>query len=171
MLEPKQPYGTLSQVGGGVLGEGKPAGCVWGVLSRIVLRAWDSHVQGEGRDGRTPPAQDTCAGHGRIGSTQANLPAGDSRQGEGRQAAPISRPLPLPERRAPGGLLGRPESGCGQWGGWSDVAGVGREPAGECRGTGRAAEAEAVPGEADSSSLHSEGQRPREAVRHSGGRR
>jgi hypothetical protein len=57
-------------------------------------------------DGRMQPAQETCAGHGRIGSTQANLPAGDSRQGESRQAAPISGPVRVPERRARVGLLG-----------------------------------------------------------------
>jgi len=38
----------------------------WGVLSSIVLRAWESHVQGEGLDGSTQPAKETCAGH--VGS-------------------------------------------------------------------------------------------------------
>ena len=90
----------------------------------VVLRAWESHVHGEGRDGRTQPAQDTCAGHRRTGSTPANLPAGHSRPGESRQAAPMSGPVRVPERRAPAGLLGRPEQGRGQWGGWRDVARV-----------------------------------------------
>jgi hypothetical protein len=42
----------------------------------------ESHVHGEGRDGSTQPAQDTSAGHCRIGAPEANLPAGYSQQSE-----------------------------------------------------------------------------------------
>ena len=35
----------------------------WGVLSGIVLGAWESHVHGEGPDGSTQPAKETRAGH------------------------------------------------------------------------------------------------------------
>ena len=35
----------------------------WGVLSGIVLGAWESHAQGEGPDGSTQPAKETRAGH------------------------------------------------------------------------------------------------------------
>ena len=35
----------------------------WGVLSGIVLSAWESHVHGEGPDGSTQPAKETRAGH------------------------------------------------------------------------------------------------------------
>ena len=35
----------------------------WGVLSGIVLGAWESHAQGEGPDGSTQPAKETSAGH------------------------------------------------------------------------------------------------------------
>jgi hypothetical protein len=35
----------------------------WGVLSGIVLSAWESHVHGEGSDGSTQPAKETRAGH------------------------------------------------------------------------------------------------------------
>ncbi len=37
----------------------------WGVLSGIVLSAWESHVHGEGPDGSTQPAKETRAG--RVG--------------------------------------------------------------------------------------------------------
>ena len=47
------PSAPVQQGGGGVLSKGKPAGCQWGVLSRLGLGAWESHVHGEGRDGRT----------------------------------------------------------------------------------------------------------------------
>ena len=57
------------QVGGGVLAQGKPAISVWGVLSRIVLGGGESPSHGEGLDGSTSPAQDTDAGHRRIGHT------------------------------------------------------------------------------------------------------
>lgn len=35
----------------------------WGVLSGVVLGAWESHAQGEGPDGSTQPAKETRAGH------------------------------------------------------------------------------------------------------------
>ena len=35
----------------------------WGVLSGIVLGAWESHAHGEGPDGSTQPAKETRAGH------------------------------------------------------------------------------------------------------------
>ncbi len=41
------------QVGGEVLSKGKPAGCVWGVLSSVVLGGGESPLHGEGLDGST----------------------------------------------------------------------------------------------------------------------
>ena len=70
----------------------------WGVLSSIVLGAWESHVQGEGLDGSTQPAKETCAGHCWIGETQANLTAGNSNEGEDQQATPVSGSVWMPER-------------------------------------------------------------------------
>lgn len=40
----------------------------WGVLSGIVLSGWESQPHGEGPDGSTQPAKETCAGH--AGSEQ-----------------------------------------------------------------------------------------------------
>jgi hypothetical protein len=53
MPGPTRAHGTPGQAGGGVLSKGKPAACRGGVLSGIVLGAWESHVQGEGPDGST----------------------------------------------------------------------------------------------------------------------
>ena len=61
ILGSKQRQGKL-EGGGGLLSKGKPAGCPWGVLSGIVLGACESHVHGEGADGSTQPAKETCAG-------------------------------------------------------------------------------------------------------------
>ena len=52
-LEPKQACGSPEPAGGGLLSKGKPAVCRWGVLSGIVLGAWESHVHGKGPDGST----------------------------------------------------------------------------------------------------------------------
>ena len=46
--------------------KGKVTDGLWGILSGIVLRAWESHVHGEGPDGSTQPAKETCTGH--VGS-------------------------------------------------------------------------------------------------------
>jgi hypothetical protein len=51
------------QGGGGLLLQGKPAVCGWGVVSSVVLGAWESHVHGEGLDGSTQPAKETHPGH------------------------------------------------------------------------------------------------------------
>jgi hypothetical protein len=51
------------QGGGGVLLQGKPAGCGWGVVSSIVLRGGESPLQGEGLDGSTEPRKETHPGH------------------------------------------------------------------------------------------------------------
>ena len=41
--------------------------CPRGVLSGIVLRGWESQPHGEGPDGSTQPAKETCAGHAGSG--------------------------------------------------------------------------------------------------------
>src|SRR6266516_5075148 len=51
------------QAGGGVLSQGKPAGCGWGVVSSRVLGGGESPLQGEGLDGSTQPGKDTHPGH------------------------------------------------------------------------------------------------------------
>ena len=55
------------------VGRRKAAICLWGVLSGIVLRGWESQPhamarlrqcrQGKGPDGSTQPAKETRAGH------------------------------------------------------------------------------------------------------------
>jgi hypothetical protein len=69
-----------AQAGGGGLSQGKPTAGGGGVLSRRGLGGGESPRQGEGRDGSTQPAQATSAGHRWTGTTEANLPAGDSQQ-------------------------------------------------------------------------------------------
>jgi len=54
----------MGEAGGAVLSQGKPAGYGWGILSRLGLSGGESPRQGEGRDGRTEPAQATAAGRG-----------------------------------------------------------------------------------------------------------
>ena len=59
-----RPHGLLgNQAGAGVLSQGKPAVCGWGVVSSIVLRGGESPPQGEGLDGSTEPGKDTHPGH------------------------------------------------------------------------------------------------------------
>ena len=45
------------------VGRRKAVRCLWGVLSGIVLRGWESQPQGEGPDGSTQLAKETRAGH------------------------------------------------------------------------------------------------------------
>ena len=82
MLKPERQTCSGDEAGKEVLRKGKLAACLWGVLSSIVLRAWESHVQGEGLDGSTQPAKETCPGQSRTGTRQANLTAGNSNQGQ-----------------------------------------------------------------------------------------
>jgi hypothetical protein len=93
LLAPPRPEGTGRQAGGGGRGQGKPAGGVWGVFASSGRRAGARHGPGAGLDGRTPPAQDAGAGHGRLGSPPAHHPAGQRRPGDSRPAAPMSSPL------------------------------------------------------------------------------
>jgi hypothetical protein len=80
MLEPNLRCGKRVRQAEKYCKKGKPAVCVWGVVSRIVLGGGESPLHGEGLDGSTKSAKETCAGHCRIGGTQANLTAGNSKQ-------------------------------------------------------------------------------------------
>ena len=53
----------------GITVKGKALRMSWGVLSGIVLRAWESHVHGEGPDRSTQSAKETYAEHCRVGTT------------------------------------------------------------------------------------------------------
>src|SRR4029450_3239702 len=66
-----RPAVAHAQAGGGVLSQGKPTACGGGVLSRRVLSGGASPLHGEGRDGRTQPAQATAAGHWWTGGPEA----------------------------------------------------------------------------------------------------
>src|SRR5712691_12149833 len=57
------PTRSCFQAGGGVLSQGKPAGCGWGVVSSVVLGGGESPLQGEGLDGSTQPTKETHPGH------------------------------------------------------------------------------------------------------------
>src|SRR5512134_2117932 len=57
------PSRSCFQAGGGVLSQGKPAGCGWGVVSSVVLGGGESPLPGEGLDGSTQPTKATHPGH------------------------------------------------------------------------------------------------------------
>jgi hypothetical protein len=64
MLAPARRWGPWPEAGGAVLATGTPAGCAWGVVARVGLRAGESPSHGEGLDGSTEPGKDTHPGHG-----------------------------------------------------------------------------------------------------------
>jgi hypothetical protein len=160
-----------NQVGGGGLSQGKPAACPWGGFSRRVLGGGESPRHGDGRDGRTQPAQDTSAGHCRTGPAEATLPAGHRQPSASPQATPRSGAVSRPRRGALVGLLARPEPGGGQWGRPRHRGGLGSQRAGQERSPGPAAASETLPGPTGPTWLPSERQRPGKALRDSCPRR
>ena len=48
----------------------------------VVLGGWESHSQGEGADSDTKPAKETLTGHVGTETISANLPAGNSTEGD-----------------------------------------------------------------------------------------
>jgi len=130
-----------------------------GVVSSVVLGAWESHVHGEGLDGSTQPAQETHAGQSWIGHRCANLPAGDSEDGKSQQAPSLSGSLPAAEHRdAASGVAGLEEErrDCRYRYHGQAVRGT---TGGQSGRIGRTAEAEEIPGETGQTAIHTEGQR------------
>ncbi len=82
----------------------------------------------------------------RTGTTPANLPAGDSGQGETSAEASVPQSVRAAQRGVPPREVARGAEACGQRGGSGQRAGVRARADGEHPGPGGAAEAEAGPG-------------------------
>jgi hypothetical protein len=96
-------------------GRRETAGCRRGVLSGIVVGGRESRPAGVRTRREYVAHTGSSCRTGRIGSTRANLTAGNSKSGEGEQAPPLSQSLPRGECRAVDALLARSEQGSCQW--------------------------------------------------------
>ena len=70
---------------------------IWESDQLIVLSERESRLQGKGADVDTQPAKETLTEHEGTDNS-ANLPVGDSEEGQGRQAVPVSQPLQRNQR-------------------------------------------------------------------------
>ncbi len=161
----------MGQASGAVLSQGKPAGEGWGVVSRRGLSGGASPLQGEGRDGRTSPAQATSAGHWRTGPPCANRPAGESQQSTSGQAPPGAGSVSVPGCAPAPSLLGCPAQGRRPWGRPRNGRGVWRASAGHHGGMGTAPASTTLPGHSGPTLCPSQGTRDSKATRHTGARR
>lgn len=73
--------------------------------------------KGEGLDGSTQSAKETGTGQSWTGSMQANLTAGNSKQGQNQQAPSISRSVPVSKCHVSAVLLAPFEQKGRKWGG------------------------------------------------------
>ena len=78
----------------------------------IVLRAWESHVQGEGVGEVTQPTKETSPGQVEP-IHEANLPVGNSEEGGIGQGPSLPESHRAAERRVPTGLLEADQQTCG----------------------------------------------------------
>src|SRR2546427_1769694 len=69
----------------------------WESDQLIVLSERESRLQGKGADVDTKPAKETLTGHEGTDNS-ANLPVGDSEEGQEREAIPVSQPLQRTQR-------------------------------------------------------------------------
>src|SRR5260370_26709450 len=79
--------------------EGEPK-VIWESDQLIVLSERESRLQGEGADVDTKPAKETLTEHEGTDHS-ANLPVGNSEEGQEREGLPVSQPLQRTQRVIP----------------------------------------------------------------------
>src|SRR2546427_10611337 len=82
----------------------------WESDQLIVLSERESRLQGEGAEVDTKPAKETLTEHEGTDNS-ANLPVGNSEEGQKREAVPVSQPLQRTQRGVAAGQLATDSEG------------------------------------------------------------